>query len=247
MPAVRLDGMRVLVTGGTRGIGRAVAEECRAAGAAVAVSCRAADIGRALPADVVVEADLATPGGPGATVAGAVAALGGLDVLVNNAATSHVAALAEEEPAAWAETLAVNLTAPFRLVQQALPHLRRSRAAAVVNVGSVLGRRSMAGTAAYEASKGGLHRLTEQLALELAPDGVRVNCVAPGFVRTEMFERNQAPERRRAIAGLHPLGRVGEPAEVARAVVFLASGAASFVTGACLAVDGGLAVQVGLR
>jgi NAD(P)-dependent dehydrogenase (short-subunit alcohol dehydrogenase family) len=236
----------VLVTGGTRGIGRAIAEECAAAGAAIVVSCRPGS-GGAVPRGVLaIEADLATEGAAAAVVEGAVHALDGLDVLVNNAGIGHVRSVAEETGDGWAEVLAVNLTAPFQLVQHALPHLRRSANPSVVNVGSVLGHRSVAGVSAYASSKGGLHQLTEQLAVELAQERIRVNCVAPGYIRTEMFERNNAPERRASIAERHPLGRVGEPEEVARAVVFLASSGASFITGACLPVDGGLSVQVGL-
>jgi meso-butanediol dehydrogenase/(S,S)-butanediol dehydrogenase/diacetyl reductase len=241
-----LAGLRVLVTGGSRGIGRAIAEECAAAGAVVAISCRPGSAARAPRGLAAVESDLTAPGAAAETVERASIALGGLDVLVNNAGVGNVASTSDETDDGWAATLALNLTAPFQLVQQALPHLRRSGAASIVNVGSVLGRRSVAGTPAYASSKGGLHQLTAQLAVELAPEGIRVNCVAPGYIRTELFDRNNAPEDRRAIAARHPLGRVGEPAEVARVVVFLASTAASFVTGACLPVDGGLSVQVGL-
>ena len=240
-----LAGRRVLVTGGSRGIGRAVATLCAAQGAAVAVACRSRP---GEPADgvVAVEADLAAADGAQAAVEGAARALGGLDVLVNNAGIGSPRPIDEETDEGWAEVMAVNLTAPFRLVREALPHLRRSPAGAIVNVGSVLGDRATAGVAAYAAAKGGLHQLTRQLAVELAPESIRVNCVAPGFIRTEMFERNQPPELRDAIGARHPLGRVGEGAEVAHVVAFLASDAASFVTGACVPVDGGLAVQVGL-
>lgn len=243
-PTVALRGRTVLVTGGSRGIGRAIAEECLAQGAAVAIVCRTPPTG--LPREaVVVAADLSQDDEVDGVIDEVVGALGGLDALVNNAGIGSPRAVEDEGIATWSEVLAVNLTAPFRLVQRALPHLRRT-SGAIVNVGSVLGDRGQAGVAAYSAAKGGLHQLTRQLAVELAPEGIRVNCIAPGFIRTEMFERNQPPERRADIALRHPLGRLGERSEVARVATFLISDAASFVTGACLPVDGGLAAQVGL-
>jgi NAD(P)-dependent dehydrogenase (short-subunit alcohol dehydrogenase family) len=126
-------------------------------------------------------------------------------------------------------------------------HLERSSGPAVVNIGSVLGVVAQRGATAYCASKAGLHQLTRQMAMDLAPRGIRVNCVAPGYIRTELFRRSNPPARQSRLAELHALGRVGEPGEVARTVTFLASDAASFVTGACLMVDGGLTAQYGFE
>jgi NAD(P)-dependent dehydrogenase (short-subunit alcohol dehydrogenase family) len=172
--------------------------------------------------------------------------LGGLDVLVNNAGVSRLQGADTESREGWDEVMTTNLTAPFLLVRHAAKHLRASGAGSVVHVGSVLGLVAMRGATAYCAAKAALQHLTRQQALDLAASNVRVNCVAPGFIRTEMFEGNHPPERKKRIEQLHPLGRVGEPDEVARAVTFLASDAASFITGACLTVDGGLTSQFGL-
>jgi NAD(P)-dependent dehydrogenase (short-subunit alcohol dehydrogenase family) len=248
-----LEGRVALVTGATRGIGRAIAHELAAGGAVVVVAGRSeADVDR-----VVAELkerghrahgvllDVAERTQIDAAVADCVRELGRLDVVVNNAGVSTERGLETETPDGWDETVAVNLTAPFLLARAARAPLRRS-AGCIVNVGSALGLAAVRDATAYGATKAGLHHLTRQLALELAPDGVRVNCVAPGYIATEMYELGHDPAGKERIARLHPLGRVGRPEEVARCVAFLASDAAGFVTGTCLPVDGGLTVQIGI-
>jgi NAD(P)-dependent dehydrogenase (short-subunit alcohol dehydrogenase family) len=242
-----------LVTGATRGIGRAIALELAAQGCSVAAGGRDERALDALTGELVAGGadatgfvtDLADRAQAESLVDRCLARFGRLDVLVNNAGISNERGIDGETVEGWEETLAVNLTAPFLLARSAREPLRSSRGT-IVNIGSALGIAAVRDSTAYAAAKAGLHHLTRQLALELAPDGVRVNCVAPGYIATEMYERSHDEAERRQIESAHLLGRAGSPAEVASCVAFLASDAAAFVTGVCLPVDGGLTVQIGL-
>jgi NAD(P)-dependent dehydrogenase (short-subunit alcohol dehydrogenase family) len=171
---------------------------------------------------------------------------GGVDILINNAGIAGGGSVAETDLAGWSEVLATNLTSVFLCSKHLVDHLSRTGHGAIVNVGSINGVVTMKHLAGYCASKGGLHHLTKQMALDLAEHGIRVNCVAPGFIKTDMFDVSHPEWRKAYIAKLHALGRVGTPEEVAYAVSFLSSDLASFITGAVLLVDGGLTVQFGL-
>ena len=244
-----LSGRRILVTGGARGIGLAVGEAARAAGAAVVLAdidgdecaSSAARIGaHAVTMDVGDAVSVAH--GVDATVA----ALGGLDGLVNNAAIFFEADTASLPEARFAAVLSLNLTSILRVSQAALPHLKGR--GAIVNTLSTQAGFGQQNSAAYGAAKGGALNLTRALAVDFAPYGVRVNAVAPGFIDTRMailpdgsHEHDQAWFRdiyvtRRRI----PLSRAGTPAECAGAFLFFLSDSAAYVTGQCLAVDGGL-------
>jgi 3-oxoacyl-[acyl-carrier protein] reductase len=245
-------GTVAVVTGAASGMGRATAHLLADEGAALGIVdrdeaglARVADEIRSVGDRVhVVVADLAEPEAPGAAIAAVRAALGPVDSLVNNAGVSIPVAIDDDRfDAAWAATLATNLTASTRLVRAALPDLRRDGAGRVVNIASTEGLGATGGMAPYTSSKHGVIGLTRSLAVELGPSGVTVNCVCPGPIRTgmtaEIAEEHKAVFARRRTA----LRRYGDPEEVAHATVSLLLPAASFVTGAVLVVDGGLVTR----
>jgi Tropinone reductase 1 len=233
MTTWRLDGKRAVVTGGTRGIGAAIVAELRALGAAVVTVART---GADVCADLTVAADRAR----------VVAAVGSepLHLLVHDAGGNVRGPLVGYDDATIEQLLALNLTAPILLSRDLHPALRRAGAASVVLVGSVAGQLALPTGVAYGAAKAGLAQVARTLALEWALDGIRVNTVAPWYTRTPLVEPVLAqPDKLAAIVARTPLRRVAEPAEVAAAVCFLALPAASYITGHCLVVDGGMSIQ----
>ncbi len=247
--ALRLDGRVALVTGGTRGIGRAIAEAFAAAGASVCVLARKPDelaeteeAIRAIGADVITVAGSA---GDHAVIDDAVARctaeLGGLDVLVNNAATNPAfGPMIETEPSAVRKVLEVNVEGALYLAQRAYAAWMQEHGGSIVNVGSVGGIRPSPFIGIYNASKAALLHMTRQLALELAPD-VRVNAVAPGLVKTHMARALWEPDEA-GIAARHPMKRIGMPDDIASATLFFASDASAWITGSTLVIDGGLSL-----
>lgn len=237
MIAWHLRGKTALVTGGTRGIGKAVADELAALGA------RVITVARNAPADVI--ADLATPEGRAAIVR---AVDGPLHVLVHNAATNIRKPLTAYDDATLERLIALDLTAPLLLSRDLHPRLAEagsqpSGGASVIHVGSVAGQVALPTGVAYAAAKAGLAQAARTLALEWARDNIRVNTVSPWYTRTPLAEPVlQNPERLAAIVTRTPLGRIAEPEEVAAAIVFLALPAASYITGQDLAVDGGMTI-----
>jgi NAD(P)-dependent dehydrogenase (short-subunit alcohol dehydrogenase family) len=239
----------VLVTGGSRGIGRAIARAFAEQGDRVAVHWgnsreRAEQVLAELPGEghVLVRADLTDAGAVGAMVDDAAAGLGRLDVLVNNAGvfTAHppLTSTYEQWQAAWSQTLAVNLVGAANATFRAVPHLIAAGGGAVVNVTSRGAFRGEPDTPAYGASKAGLNAFAQSMALALAPHGISVTAVAPGFVQTEMAREVLDGPGGDAVRAQSPLGRVARPEEVASAVVWLASPGAGFSTGTIVDVNG---------
>ncbi|GGR84839.1 3-ketoacyl-ACP reductase [Streptomyces humidus] len=240
-----LRGRAAIVTGATRGIGRAVARALADAGAHVCVSARDPDDVRRTAAEldgVGLAGSVVDPGHAEELTGLCLREFGRLDVLVNNAATNRpYGPLMDADPALWREAFAVNVEAPLRLVQCAWRGWMREHGGTVVNICTEGAAHTGPGVGAYGTSKAALLHLTQQLAGELGP-GVRVNSVSPGLVRTEMARFVWEPGERETAAGL-PLARIGEPEDVARAVLWLASDAAEWITGADLLVDGGTRVR----
>jgi 3-oxoacyl-[acyl-carrier protein] reductase len=189
----------------------------------------------------VCPADLADPEAPPALIATAESALGKVDILVNNAGLNKDGLALRMSDADWAQVLNVDLAAPFRLSRAALKFMLRRKSGRIINIGSVVGSTGNPGQANYAAAKAGLIGLTKALAQEVASRGITVNLVAPGFIATAMTDALNDSQRA-ALAEKIPLGRLGAPADIAAAVVYLASAEAAWITGATLHINGGMAM-----
>ncbi len=238
----------MLVTGGGRGLGRAIALAAAREGAGVGLVGRTADTLEATAGEArahgvtsaAATADVADAAAVEAAVEELAAALGGLDGLVVAAAVDCAwAPTGEMELDEWDRTIAVNLSGAFYCCRFVLPHLVAAGASAIVNISSVAGERAWAEDVAYNASKAGVELLTRTIAIEYASRGVRANCLAPGVIDAGMTDDLPSGEERERLRGLHPAGRFGTAEEVAEAAVWLLSDAASFTTGTTLRVDGG--------
>ncbi|MGA8116964.1 MAG: SDR family oxidoreductase [Actinocatenispora sp.] len=243
-----LDGLVAVVTGGGSGIGKACARAFVAAGARVGVLD--VDPGPGGEAAVLpLAADVTDQSSLDEAVAAVASAFGGVDILVNNAGISSVGAVGDNDDAEWHRNLDVNVVGVARTTRAALPHLRRSDRAAIVNTSSVAATVGLPQRVLYSATKGAVHAMTLAMAADLVGEGIRVNCVEPGTVDTPWVERllaraaDPAAERTR-LEARQPIGRLVSADEVARAVLYLASPASGSTTGTALPVDGGLS---GLR
>jgi 3-oxoacyl-[acyl-carrier protein] reductase len=234
-----LEGKLALVTGASRGIGRAIAAELAGAGAQVVVGYRSsADEAEALAAEIggrAVQADVADPD----QAARLVREAGDLDILVNNAGLTRDGLIARMSDEDWHTVLDTNLGGVFHTCRAAARGMMRKRGGAIVNMTSVVGLHGNPGQTNYAASKAGIIGFTKALARELATRGVRANAIAPGYVETALTDVLPEDVRGMILANT-PLGRLGRPEDVAGAVRFLCSDEASFITGEVLLVDGGL-------
>ncbi len=239
MSFASLEGKLALVTGASKGIGRAIAHELAGAGAVVVVGYRTGrDEAEALAAEIggrAVMADVSDA----ASAAALVEAAGDVDVLVNNAGLTRDGLLARMSDDNWHTVIETNLSSVFYTCRAVARPMMKRRSGAIVNVSSIVGVHGNAGQTNYAASKAGIIGFTKSLARELGSRGVRANVVAPGYVRTQLTEV-LPEEATAAMLTATPLGRLGDPGDVAGAVRFLCSDEASFVTGTVLLVDGGL-------
>ncbi len=245
-----MTGRVAIVTGGSRGIGRAVAGGFAAMGAKVVVASRKADACERAVGEITAAGGtaLAVPTHVGdlaqleALVAAAVEAYGGVDVVVNNAANALAQPIGGITPEAWQKSFDANLRAPVFLVQNALPHLRASEHPAVINVISAGAFTHGTYVSMYVAAKSAMLQMTRAMAAEFADDGIRVNALAPGTVDTDMV-RNNPDEIQQAMYQTQLIQRMADPAEMVPPALFLATDASSFMTGQVLVVDGGMTVH----
>ena len=250
-----LEGKVALVTGASSGIGKAIAIDMARCGACVVVNYSSSPdhanevvetIGRERGRAIAVKADVASPEEVSGMVGAAASKFGGLDVLVNNAGIEMQAAFLDVRVEDWDRVIAVNLRGPFLCTQAAAREMVKRGKGTVINISSVHEDLPFPGYAAYCAAKGGLRMLCRDLALELARYRINVINVAPGAIKTPINKKTlEDPGKKAALEHEIPLGRVGEPEEVARLVSYLSSDSASYITGTTIVIDGGLMHQTG--
>lgn len=249
IPVVRLSGKTAIITGGGSGIGKAIAMAFIREGAKVVIAGRdskkldraAAEIG----ADcLAVSSDVSNAGSVKKLVSTTLDRFKGINVLVNNAAVllpGSADSLSEED---FDQTFSINVRGLWLLSRAVLPHMRAAGGGSIVNIGSVLSLVGARNRVAYSASKGAVMAMTKSMALDHAAENIRVNCIAPGIIETEMVARFSTDEAaRKQRVALHPMGRFGQPAEIASAAVFLASDESGWTTGSVVTIDGGYSAQ----
>lgn len=249
---MRLKGKVALVTGGASGIGKATAELFAREGARVAVadySTEGAETARSILAAggeaIFVKTDVSDSGQVARMVDEALKAYGRIDVLFNGAGVLFYGTVLETDEQAWHRVLGINLTGTYLCCRAVLPHMIRQGGGSIINVASTVGAHdACANAVAYVTSKGGVTLFTKAMAIDHAKQGVRVNALVPGATDTPMIRKALSPEALDSLAASHPIGRLGRPEELAKAVLFLASDDASFVTGTAMYVDGGQTAKI---
>jgi NAD(P)-dependent dehydrogenase (short-subunit alcohol dehydrogenase family) len=249
---MRLEGKVALISGGARGIGAATARVFAREGARVAIGdllekegkVTAAEIGAAGGEALFVRLDVTSQEDWAEAVKATLSAFGRLDILVNNAGIQIGRPLEEVTLEDWEKVMAVNSTGVFLGTKAVLDAMESQKSGAIVNIASISGMVGISASAAYTASKGGVRAMTRYAAIQLARHGIRVNAICPGVVESPLTAPGLSdPERRQRSISLHPIGRLGQPEDIAYGALYLASDEASFVTGAELVIDGGFTAQ----
>jgi meso-butanediol dehydrogenase/(S,S)-butanediol dehydrogenase/diacetyl reductase len=255
--AGKLDNKVAIVTAGGSGIGAATVRRFAREGAAVVIADLSGSRAEQVRSEVVaaggravtIKMDVADPQAIEATIKLALNSFGRLDVLFNNAGMAEVSLIHETTLESWERVMAVTLTGTFLGLKYAIPVMRQQGGGAIINTASISGMHGDYGMASYNAAKAAVINLTRTAALENAKHNIRVNCVCPGGINTRVAQilgKGRADEWRRAMGGAHPIGRMGEPDEIANTVTFLASDEASFITGSSFVADGGVTAGTGL-
>ena len=244
----RLEGKTAIVTGGSKGIGRAIAERFAAEGANVVASARNPPTEAFSPTEhgpFFEQCDVSNAADVERLVGGTVERFGRLDVMVNNAGIEVEKTVEDTTEAEWDEVMAINLKGVFLGCKYAIAPLRAAAGGAIINVGSYDGFVADPGMAAYCASKGGVHALSRAIAVDHGHDGIRCNVICPGWIKTEMMEQylhsqSNAEDAIKNVVAQHPIGRLGEPKDIANLALWLASDESSFATGQLYIHDGGM-------
>ena len=247
----RLKERVAIITGGTSGIGEACVYLFAAEGAKVVLAGRNRERGEKVAARVLeeggtawfVQTDVSRDEEAKHLIGETQRRFQRIDILVNNAGIGQQTPLHQMGEEEWDRVLNINLKSVFLCSRYALPVMQAQKQGSIINMASILGLVGFPGAGAYNATKGGMRLLTRNMALDYARDGIRVNSICPGFIQTPMIEKELDEETTKFLAGAHPLGRLGQPEEVAQAALFLASDESSFITGSDIFVDGGYTAQ----